>query len=53
MIIAAFVCAILILILIGIVLYLVLWVWGIYDAYNTAKRINQEATMQGQQHPGY
>ncbi|MCE5295900.1 MAG: DUF5683 domain-containing protein [Euryarchaeota archaeon] len=53
MIIAAIVCGVLMLLLIGIVLYLILWVWGIYDAYNTAKKINQEATMQGMQHPGY
>jgi TM2 domain-containing membrane protein YozV len=32
--------AVLILVLIGIPLYLILWVYGIYDAYNTAKQIN-------------
>ncbi len=32
--------AMMIIILIGIPLYLVLWVYGIYDAYNTAKQIN-------------
>jgi TM2 domain-containing membrane protein YozV len=32
--------AVLIFVLIGIPLYLILWVYGIYDAYNTAKQIN-------------
>jgi TM2 domain-containing membrane protein YozV len=32
--------AALMIILIGIPLYLILWVYNIYDAYNTAKKIN-------------
>jgi TM2 domain-containing membrane protein YozV/ribosomal protein L40E len=32
--------AMLVFVLIGIPLYLILWVYGIYDAYNTAKQIN-------------
>jgi TM2 domain-containing membrane protein YozV len=32
--------AALIIILIGIPLYIILWIYNIYDAYNTAKKIN-------------
>jgi len=39
-IIAGVVCLILTIVLIGFVLYFVLWVYNIYDAYNTAKKIN-------------
>ncbi|MGD0331190.1 MAG: zinc-ribbon domain-containing protein [Nitrososphaeria archaeon] len=39
-IIAGIVCIILIFVLIGTPLYFVLWVYSIYDAYNTAKKIN-------------
>jgi len=34
------VCVALFIILIGIPLYIILWVYNIYDAYNTAKKIN-------------
>jgi TM2 domain-containing membrane protein YozV len=34
------VCVVLMLVLIGFLLYFVLWVYNIYDAYNTAKKIN-------------
>jgi TM2 domain-containing membrane protein YozV len=40
MVVAAVIFALLIIILIGIILYLALWLYGIYDAYDTAKKIN-------------
>ncbi len=40
MVILGVVFAMLIFVLIGIPLYLILWVYGIYDAYNTAQQIN-------------
>lgn len=39
-IIAGAICVLLMIILIGFLLYFVLWVYNIYDAYNTAKKIN-------------
>ena len=41
MIVALFVCFILIFVLIGIFLLMILWLYGIFDAYDTAKRINR------------
>lgn len=35
-----FISMILMIILVGFLMYLVIWVYSIYDAYNTAERIN-------------
>ncbi|MCQ2977732.1 MAG: zinc ribbon domain-containing protein [archaeon] len=40
--ISAIISAFLIIILIGALLYLIIWIYGMYDAYNTAKEINEE-----------
>ncbi|MFB1082183.1 hypothetical protein [Jeotgalibacillus sp. JSM ZJ347] len=31
-------------IIIGFITYPIVWVWGIYDAYKSAERINQQST---------
>ncbi len=46
----AFVFAALMIVLIGFILYPILWLYGIYDAYNTAKKINQRNAYPGQQY---
>jgi predicted Zn finger-like uncharacterized protein len=38
---AQFVCVLLCFVLIGFPLLAILWIWGIYDAYNTAEAINR------------
>ena len=39
-IILAIIFAVMIIVLIGLILYPLFWIWTIYDAYKTAKRIN-------------
>ncbi|WP_227394376.1 hypothetical protein [Jeotgalibacillus aurantiacus] len=36
--------ALLFFLLIGFITYPIVWVWGLYDAYKSAERINQEQT---------
>jgi predicted Zn finger-like uncharacterized protein len=36
-----FICVLLCFVIIGIPLLLILWIWGIYHAYNTAEKINR------------
>ncbi|MGP8139935.1 MAG: hypothetical protein ACLQCW_08985, partial [Methanoregula sp.] len=38
--IGAIICACLIIIVIGIILYPIFWIWNLYDAYTLAKKIN-------------
>lgn len=45
----AIILGILFFLLITVLVLLILWIWNIYDAYTTAKEINQRAMMQ----PGY
>ena len=40
MIIAGFFIALSMILLIGLILYPIYWIWNIYDAYSTAKKIN-------------
>lgn len=40
LIILSFFAAILIIVLIGMIIYPLIWIYGIYDAYNTANKIN-------------
>ena len=47
-----FINALLMLVLIGFFTWPIVWIWGIYDAYKTAERINAEAAMQAQQRMG-
>jgi TM2 domain-containing membrane protein YozV len=43
MMIAYFISAILIYLLIGLITTPILWIWGMIDAYNTAERLNAQA----------